>query len=344
MISSIICRHAYHLFQSPLCCAQSVLRRILNIVFHILTLGLPFLFYHVVAYCIDSEQKSVLSKSLLKYGQESILAVKKLSSKISFKGQWNFWDKKVPDYQPHYINNTVSLYWEYAFKNFKTALKENQQNPWKNKNVVKAADDLLKVSYTLFEYTIASLPVLQKALIDRHAANDDSSSSESDDSSSSDQTLPLHLFLRELLSNYDDEDLYAMSTIYYCAYTYTWIRYGVIWDNQKNCFVFPQEKEMLTAFINEEEFQYKNTQGQIDIFNIPAFYDKNTIQNDWRLLYNEYCDRLMIVLGYDEEAEDQDEVASKILYKDVSTEEPLRLIKQVVIPTIHNFQTLHKEL
>jgi len=45
------CAHSSHLFLDPLCENQSLLQRIVNVAFHILTLGIPLAIYHVMSCC-----------------------------------------------------------------------------------------------------------------------------------------------------------------------------------------------------------------------------------------------------------------------------------------------------
>lgn len=44
-----ICSHANHLFDQPLCERQSLLNRIMNVVFHLLTLGIPLAIYRIIS-------------------------------------------------------------------------------------------------------------------------------------------------------------------------------------------------------------------------------------------------------------------------------------------------------
>lgn len=41
------CTHTSHLFSHPLCKSQSLLKRIANVAFHVLTLGIPLAIYHI---------------------------------------------------------------------------------------------------------------------------------------------------------------------------------------------------------------------------------------------------------------------------------------------------------
>jgi hypothetical protein len=60
MINPVIkCTHpTNHLFEKPLCKEQTLLKRIANIAFHILTLGIPYALYHLSVWCFSKGNPS----------------------------------------------------------------------------------------------------------------------------------------------------------------------------------------------------------------------------------------------------------------------------------------------
>lgn len=52
--SPTICSHSNHLFDHPLCENQSLLQRVLNVFFHVFTLGIPLAIYHIYSCCYSN--------------------------------------------------------------------------------------------------------------------------------------------------------------------------------------------------------------------------------------------------------------------------------------------------
>lgn len=74
------CSCSNHLFAKPVCENQSLLRKIMNVVFHILTFGIPLLFYRIIACCTS---KSTPEAQPVNLQSEAIQSVQKKARPLS---------------------------------------------------------------------------------------------------------------------------------------------------------------------------------------------------------------------------------------------------------------------
>lgn len=274
------CIHSNHLFSDPLCKEQSLLRRILNVVFHVLTLGLPLAIYHTISYCrpktssaqssvnlqsvgINSVQQNKSVKPYSDLGQQALdFARKKLEAHPEIAPQ-KFsagWYGPANTNQP--INTEIALlttlYWDVSFKNFENLMKQHKENPWNNQEVLQAADECMKIAYAISNLTLDDLKSFTEKL-----------SSKGDN--------------RTFAKALTQQDSYQYRTFYYCTDAYHWLRGEIKWSMAPYSYkegLFPSHP------ISEA---HANT-----------FYQKGTIQHSWNELYNNYCDRVRMYVDENE--------------------------------------------
>lgn len=66
------CHHTHHLFSQPLCKSQPLLQRIANIVFHVLSLGIPLGIYHIYSCCFVRKAQDGEKVNLQKSAVDSV--------------------------------------------------------------------------------------------------------------------------------------------------------------------------------------------------------------------------------------------------------------------------------
>lgn len=79
------CAHTSHLFSHPLCEGQSVLKRITNVAFHVLTLGIPLAIYHIWSCCYDKRASESEGKNLRTTAINSVGQVNRNTSNSALK-------------------------------------------------------------------------------------------------------------------------------------------------------------------------------------------------------------------------------------------------------------------
>lgn len=272
------CIHSSHLFSNPLCEDQSLLKRIANVAFHVLTLGIPLAIYHILSCCrpknsstqssgnlqttgINSIQQNISIKPYSNLGQEALeFARKKLQEHPELAPYKFFAGWYDPDTTNQPINSEIALlttlYWDVAFNSFENLMKQNKDNPWSNQEVIQAADECMKIAYAISNLTLDDLKPFTEAL-----------SSEGDN--------------RTYAKALTQQDSYQYRTFYYCTNAYHWFRGEIGWKTN------PWDK-------NEEGlFGPQSISGA----HASAFYQKGTIQNSWNELYNNYCERVRLYVN-----------------------------------------------
>lgn len=280
LVANDYCLHSHHLFSHPLCENQSLLKRIANVVFHVLTLGIPLAVYHV--YCalsnyyankgdveqgngdiqaigINAVQQNKDIKPYSKLGQEALeFARKKLEEHPEITPRsWSVYEDLQPVNQE--IARLDNLYWNVVFKNFEDLVKQNKGNPWSNQEVIDAADECMKIGYAISNLTLDDLKAFTERLSSKGTKK---------------------TYAQALA----DQGPYQYRTFYYCTNAYHWCRGGIAWGmnpwQEEECLMFPREPIAPT--------------------HAKPFYEKGTIQNTWNSLYNEYCDRVRLYVKEEE--------------------------------------------
>lgn len=269
-ITSSHCSHSAHLFLDPLCPKQSLLKRVANVAFHILTLAIPLIYHRICAYYAQAGlqpfQKSADIKPYSPLGQAALdFARKQLGEHphivaTQFKGNcfsargW-FGLKSTEPANPE-IARLTTLYWDVTRKAFEQALKNNEEAPWSQQEVLDAADACMKVSYAISNLTLDDLDPFTRRL-----------------TSKGDQ--------RTYAEALTKQDSYQYRTFYYCSENYHELR------GQKFFGLWPYE-EYRQAIPNKGfYFPAERQKDHEDLF-----YQQETIQNSWNQLYNEYCRRV----------------------------------------------------
>lgn len=283
MSSSIManpkCVHFNHLFSHPLCESQPLLKKIAHLAFHILTLGIPLAVYRLISCCfsrrtsseegekiqaigINAVQQNKRMKPYSSIGQEAIeFARKKLEEHpeilpFQFAAPWlNANNTHQPINEE--IARLTNLYWEISFKNFEEVMKQNKDNPWSHQAVIEAADECLKIAYTISNLTLEDL----KAFTESLASQGENRS-----------------FAQALTK----QDSYQYRTYYYCTNVYHYLRGQIEWSQH------PWNKEEEGLFFTKEDISENHAS---------LFYKKGTIQNSWKKLYNEYCGRVRLYVN-----------------------------------------------
>lgn len=269
--SPLSCDHIYHLFESPFCERLSLWRRIAIIAFHILTLGIPLLLYHVISYYfnwysppleIEPKMKSVkIFKNYIIDNVRNTLC--ELGSKVLAE-QSKVWFGSIT-YPPvnEYFSSLVKVFWEIKFKEFVQALKSHPKDPWAHKDVLDAADMLMQISYTISIYVLKDLPKYVRDIQLKGYPEQD---------------IYTKLFL--------DPQCYPSFMLYYCSQVYAWIQLGVVWDDESQSLQIPSSIKTIDS-----------TPGLVGIYSNMKFYDNTLPHHAWRLLYNDFCENASQILG-----------------------------------------------
>lgn len=165
------------------------------------------------------------------------------------------------------INKEISLlftlYWDLK-EEFGEAIKSHDKDPWANKNVLEAADRLMKIAYAISILTLEDLGPFTRYIYLKEG---------------------FYCSYAKALTRHDS---YQYRTFYYCTTVYHVIR------GQVESITKRKWKSMGGVDIDND---YK---GRILFYltdDIPkgyskSFYEEGTLQNQWNQLYNDYCDRV----------------------------------------------------
>lgn len=289
----VSCNHN-HLFTNPFCKKVSLIKRIAIIMFHIITLCIPLALYHVISFCTLKSDKKVgvpsIKSSMSSIGSDSLLKQDALTDEAYIKSACDFADRLLeekpsirgwrlrgdvavyPDNDEH-TDRMVELYWDHSFKNFRKVLKSHSKDPWQSEEVLEAASELMQVSFAMAELTFKDMDRVSGVEVPAHLSN----------FSDEEGKKP---YSRVITHN----QYYVAYTGYYCANVYTWIKAGVFWnDKAKNprLSFTRQDKiiEKLKGLKSDDYILFSD----LSIPEDDVFYEPGTMQNKFRLLYNEYC-------------------------------------------------------
>lgn len=266
--------YAYYLFEAPLSKDISLLRRIGNLIFHILTLCIPFLIYRVISYCSSRQRLSDISRKIISdidldkavkdieslsginihlplaiEGKRALLATKDLLEELSIESADNWY---IDNYQiPAYMDRVRELYTK-VYKELIDLLKQYPEKPWSQDKVLHAADKYMKVT---FSFSILALNDIERIKADSDIDN---------------------------FAIMTDKKRYIRFSYLPILKAYQAIRLGMYWR------VIDADFD-----IGISESLYKQG-GKIIIPNEviigehnDAFYQEGSLQNIWRQLYNE---------------------------------------------------------
>lgn len=223
------------LFENPFKDNLSLTHRVAIVAFHVFTLGIPLAIYTAIDCCFpEGILSSILpnfggieaaldklkkSKNIAPYSnleQEALdFASAKLIEHADVKSKINFRHKPKNDQ----ILNLMEIYWEVYFKNFENKMKIQLDQSWKNEEVLKAADDCMKLAYAISVLTLEDLPAFTSAMPKEEQK-----------------------FSKSLAR----QDAYMYRAFYYCTNMYHWIRGGIVSK------VNPQTRESYLGFSNDK--------------------------------------------------------------------------------------------
>ncbi|MBA3956847.1 MAG: hypothetical protein H0X51_00420 [Parachlamydiaceae bacterium] len=195
--NNVDCLHSNHLFLQPLCHKQALLRKIGNVVFHILTLGIPLAIYRVIScrYCRPAVPPySALGQEVLEFARKSIKQA---------KSAYQFGREPSKTHQP--INREIAYLttlWNEADQKLKDLIKQHRTDPWSRPQVVEAADVCMKLGYAISNLTLDDLPAFTAK----------------------------HTFALALTK----QDSYRYRTFYYCTNAYHHARGEAFWDKRRH--------------------------------------------------------------------------------------------------------------
>ncbi len=267
------CNHSNYLFSHPFCWDQTLLKKILNIAFHVLTFGIPLAIYHVIScyfpktFVHDDCKYDLLQASFDSVKKRSIQPYSLIGQQALEFARTKL--KEHPEITPHQflagptiadqpVNQEIALlnklYMVIYFRAFKEAIMQNKDDPWSQQAVIDAADACMKIGYAISSLTLDDLKSFTQRLFEKGENRTYAKSLTKQDS-------------------YQHQTFYNCTNIYHCirgASTYS-IEQGLYYPHHD----IPQKHAKL-------------------------FYQKETIQNGWNTLYNDYCDRIRLYVSEDE--------------------------------------------
>lgn len=244
-----------HLFDDPISEDLTLLRKILNVAFHVFTLGIPLCVYHLWKVCVprisvQAESlpipewiKNILVKRKVPYPSEAEVAlnygreVLEANPQITpFRFSTDLYSYSKT-HQPlnEEIGRLGALFWNDNYYLFVQQIKAN--NPWDNSILMDKADQLMKIAYTM---AILMLDELNSFKEDLKAKG----------------------IKRSVADTFTRGDSYQIQAFFAFTYLYHIIRGGI---NVEAC---PKER----------------------------FFAVGTVPFSWRLLYNDFCERLKVAI------------------------------------------------
>jgi hypothetical protein len=261
-----LCLHGSHLFTDPLCDEQSLLRRIANVAFHVFTLAIPLVIYHIASWCfskIPSNAGNTLVPPLVQQpglahpyqpiGQEAIDFVRRKLLDYPqiiaepFSDRWGTVDHQPVNQEILRLNTLMKV----SFNQLKKAIRQNQEDPWGQQAVFDAADTCMKISYAVSSLTLDDLEAFTQYLAARGM----------------NRTNALAL---------TRQDSYQFRTFFYATRCYHCIRGASHWGRYRN---------------GVEGLMHPS---EISLNHALPFYQAGTVQYNWNALYNDYCDRIRL--------------------------------------------------
>lgn len=250
---NIVCDHNVHLFSDPLCKEQSLFKRIGNVMFHVLTLGIPLAVYKLMSVCCPNmlgvtNQKSLayihnrLEKKTMKHSKNILKSARNtgLLNNVAYKAK---------SFEP--VGNDIIDYIKLTkiyHKNLLDLIKTcDPKTLWQDKRVLSLANDLISLNFTTSILILRDLDAQMAAYPDE----EDFNSYES--------------VLTHRGGHVADVFLAFMSD-------YKKLRCGLRFE--------------------DGAFKIDDHQQSLDIKQGKIFYQKGSFQNDWRMLHNIACDRL----------------------------------------------------
>lgn len=180
------CIHANQLLNQPLYQGQTLLRKITNVIFRILTLGISLPTYRIFSFRFSRTASGQENANLQTIGIKSVQQKKPIEPHSPLgQNALEFARKKLGEYskttrtrfyaewmggpwtlQPvnREIARLATLYWDIHFKALEDVLKEITEDTWNDPKVLEAADACMKIGYAICVLTLEDLKLFTKKL------------------------------------------------------------------------------------------------------------------------------------------------------------------------------------
>lgn len=267
-----------HLFQTPLCNQLTRSEKVIAIAFNILTLGLPLAVYHIYHCCFHKVNHNINHENLQdkaaasvrnKIKQEKVL----IPPPYSRTGQeaLEFARNAIKDHpeikpisadikpENPEILVLMALHKNIYLKALEDAIKNNPQDTWTNQEVINSAEACLKISFALSSLSLDDLPAFEKKQSQKGI----------------NESFEIILTKQGTL---------YWKNFFLCLENYHTIRSHAMWmKNPVFGILFPADEMIIDYPYDDNEIPKSHSN---------LFYEKGTVQNSFRDLYNEYCKRI----------------------------------------------------
>lgn len=278
-VSAVACGHSvlYHMFHNPFCENQSLLVRVANIVFHVLTLGIPLMIYKILECCCPSVcgikrptslfQKRVIAdlsdieQEAIKRGNELLVSDEEKLAECKSRKDFYF-----PISQD--IQDMMKLSRMYSNETFKLVKTRDPKTIWTDqddKELLDCADKFMNITLAAF---IRSLEDLDGFMVAYNFTS-------------------------------------AMEALTACCQFNP--REKVSKKKDQNSYMFLIFKDMVTFYHNIRSGIRYNSVDKVFQVDVPAsseksqlFYQDGFIHNKWRLMFNSFSKRLRMYIDEEE--------------------------------------------
>jgi len=265
---NIYCIHSEHVFGAPLCIDQSLLKRIAIVAFHVLTAGIPLAVSHVIR-AIFTKSDAHYDCDMNSKAVDSVIKELKPYSTLG-KSALEFARKKLEEH-PEIQPKKFSAGWNGPSETIQPT----------NQEIARLTDLYWDVAFKNFEELMkqnqdnpwASQDVIDAADTCMKIAFAISNLTLDDLKASTE------ISKKSYVNALTEQDAYQYRTFYFCTNIYHGCRAAINWDKNRNAL-------MHIASIPDEH--------------ATLFYQKETVQNTWNELYNNYCDRIRMFVNENE--------------------------------------------
>lgn len=304
----LTCTHSNHLFDNPLCKKQTLLQRIANVAFHILTLGIPLIVYQIYSCCFRRAASNLENGRLQKTAIDSVQQNKVIQENPPVQTPVPVTpvletpvQKKPPQENTSVQKDTViqdpssvpySTLGQEAFAFARKKLAEHPEiTPYDFQtyyNRYPPINPEIVLLATLRKNACENFDELMKKNLDNPWSNQEVINA-------ADECMKLSFAISNLTLedvkpfadkhdkskdgkvNYAkmlvEQSYYLFKSFYYCTSIYHIIRAAKKWDLKLKGLKAPK-------IIPDDHAN--------------LFYKTGTIQNSWNILYNEYCGRIRL--------------------------------------------------
>lgn len=218
------------LFENPFDQNSSLLRKTVYVAFHTVTLGIPLGIHTLIDYSfpkvdeVHSNLKEIALKGMLSKLDKPDLVNKEAMDFANAKlnehkdVKLSKFDKKINSENKDLLK-LLTIYSDIYLKKFEALIQKHSDNPWQNEEVIKAADDCIKLAYAIGMMTLEDLPAFMSKRPDSE---------------------------RRFDFSLTRQDSYQYRTFYYLPVLYHLVRAGAIWrkppGSERMRLYFPDKK------------------------------------------------------------------------------------------------------